>query len=112
LQKAVHVSPDDKSLTFKISGHSENEQITLTLPKNLIENPNAVLVDGVMTDFESQMTSDLSTILVIPITADSAEIKIVGTKVIPEFGFLALSILSVGLVSTLFLARSKFLIFK
>ena len=112
LQNAVHVNPDDKSLTFQISGNSENEQISLTLPKKLIENPNAVLVDGVITDFEIEVDSDLSTMLVIPITTDSAEIKIMGTKVIPEFGFLALSILSVGLVSTLFLTRSKFLIFK
>jgi|FLOH01.1.fsa_nt_gi predicted secreted protein with PEFG-CTERM motif len=111
LQNAVHVNPNDKSLTFKISGHSENEQITLTLPEKLIENPNAVLVDGVITDFETEMTSS-GTKLIIPITTNSAEIKIMGTKVIPEFGFLALSILSVGLVSTLFLTRSKFLIFK
>jgi len=111
LQNAVHVDPDNKSLTFQISGHSENEQITLTLPEKLIENPNAVLVDGVITDFETEETSS-GIKLVIPITTDSTEIKIMGTKVIPEFGFLALSILSVGLVSTLFLTRSKFLIFK
>ena len=111
LQNAVHVNPDDKSLTFQISGHSENEQITFLLPEKLIENPNAVLVDGVITDFETEVTSS-GTKLIIPITTDSVEIKIMGTKVIPEFGFLALSILSVGLVSTLFLTRSKFLIFK
>ena len=111
LQNAVHVNPDDKSLTFQISGNSENEQISLILPEKLIENPNAVLVDGVITDFKTEVTSS-GTKLIIPITTDSAEIKIMGTKVIPEFGFLALSILSVGLVSTLFLTRSKFLIFK
>jgi predicted secreted protein with PEFG-CTERM motif len=37
----------------------------------------------------------------------SKEIKIMGAYVIPEFGFLAMGILSVGLISTLFLARSK-----
>ncbi len=107
LQNTVHVNPNDKSLTFKISTHSENEQITFLLPKKLIENLNAVLVDGVITAFETEVTSS-GTKLVILITTNSAEIKIMGTKVIPEFGFLALSILSVGLVSTLFLTRSKF----
>ena len=80
------------------------------LPLELIENPNAVLVDGEMTEFESEITSS-GTKLIIPISSDSNEIKIMGTKVIPEFGFLALSILSIGLVSTLFLARSKLSIF-
>ena len=110
LQNAVHVNPDDKSLTFRISGTSGNEQITFLLPLELIENPNAVFVDGEMTDFESEITSS-GTKLIIPISSDSNEIKIMGTKVIPEFGFLALSILSIGLASTLFLARSKLSIF-
>jgi len=110
LQQAVHVNPDDKSLTFRISGTSQNEQITFLLPLELIENPNAVLVDGTMTSFESEITSS-GTKLIIPISTDSYEIKIMGTKVIPEFGFLALSILSIGLVSTLILTRSKLSIF-
>ncbi|WP_297439827.1 PEFG-CTERM sorting domain-containing protein [Nitrosopumilus sp.] len=110
LQKAVHVSPDNQSLTFRISGTTENEQITLVLPEKLIENPNTVLVDGSMTDFESEMTSS-GTKLIIPLTVDSSEIKIIGTKVIPEFGFLALGILGIGLSSALFLTRSKLSIF-
>jgi len=110
LQKTVHVIPDDKSLIFRISESSENEQITFLLPVALIENPNTVLVDGMMTDFESEITSS-GTKLVIPITMDSQEIKIMGTKVIPEFGFLALGILSIGIISTLFLTRSKLSMF-
>jgi len=110
LQKAVHVNPDDRSLTFRVSGDTENEQITFVLPVELIENPNAVWVDGVKTPFEMFSTSSGSQ-LIIPIPPHSQEIKIMGTKVIPEFGFLALGVLSIGLVSTLFLARSKLSIF-
>lgn len=111
LQKAVHVNPDEKSLTFRISGSSGNDQITLVLPPKLIENPNTVFVDGVMKEFESESTSS-GTKLIIPITADSKDVKIMGTKVIPEFGFLAISILSVGIVSMLFLTRSRLLMFR
>ncbi len=111
LQKAVHVNPDEKSLTFKISGSSGNDQITLVLPTKLIENPNTVFVDGVMTEFKSEFPSS-ATKLIIPITVDSKDIKIMGTKVIPEFGFLAISILSIGIVSMLFLTRSKLLMFR
>ena len=106
LQKAVHVDPNESTLTFRVSGDTQNEQITFVLPPKLIENPNVVWIDGIMTDFESETTST-GTKLVIPIEPGTSEIKIMGTHVIPEFGFIALGILSVGLFSTLFLVRSK-----
>ena len=106
LQKAVHIDPDERTLTFRVSGDTQNEQITLVLPPKLIENPNAVWIDGKMTDFESETTST-GTKLIIPIEPGTSEIRIMGTYVIPEFGFIALGILSVGLFSTLFLMRSR-----
>ena len=111
LANAVHVDPDEKTLTFTISGSSETDQITLVLPEELIENPNSVWIDGQMiTNFQKETTSS-GTKLVLPIDSTSREIKVMGSHVIPEFGFLALGVLSVGLVSTLFLARSKLSIF-
>lgn len=106
LQQAVHVNSDEKTLTFTISGDTENEQITFVLPVELIENPNTVWVDGDMTDFETEITTT-GTKLIIPIEPHSKEIKIMGAYVIPEFGFLAMGVLSVGLFSVLFLIRSK-----
>ncbi len=111
LQKTVYVNPDDKSITFVISDTSENEQITFVLPLELIEDPNIVLIDGVVTEFESEDTSS-GTKLIIPIHADSKEIKIMGSKVIPEFGFLVVSILSVSIMYVLFLTRSKLAMFR
>jgi len=106
LQNAVYVNPDEKTLTFTISGDTENEQITFILPSELIKNPNTVWVDGQMTDFDSEETST-GIKLIIPIAPHSKEIKIMGAYVIPEFGFLAMGILSAGLFSVLFLIRSK-----
>lgn len=111
LQQAVHVNPDEKSLTFRISGTSGNDQITFVLPVGLIENPNAVLIDGEMIEFESRVTSS-GTELVIPINNASEEIKIMGTKVIPEFGFLAFIVLSIGIMSMLVLTHSKLAMFR
>ncbi len=111
LQKAVHINTDEKTLTFTISGDTENEQISFVLPSELIENPNAVWVDGVMTDFEIE-TIATGTKLIIPIEPHSKEVKIMGTHVIPEFGFLVMSILGIGLISTLFLTRSKISLFR
>jgi len=107
LQNTVHIDTEENTLTFTISGDTNNEEITLIIPPELIENPNAVWVDGVMIDFE--MDNTITEIkLVIPITSHSKEIKIMGTHVIPEFGFLVMGVLSVGLISTILFTRSKF----
>ena len=111
LQKEVHVDPKGNALTFTISNDTLNEQITLILPSNLIDEPNTALVDGNIVDFTIEESST-GIKLIIPIEPHSKEIKIIGTHVIPEFGFLAIGILSVSLFSTLFLARSKFPLFR
>lgn len=112
LANAVHVNSDEKTLTFTISGSSETDQITLILPEELIENPNSIWIDGEMiTSFQKETTSS-GTKLVLPIDSTSREIKIMGSYVIPEFGFLTISILSIGIVSMLFLTRSKLTMFR
>ena len=107
IEPTVHVDPDEKTLTFRISGDTQNDQITFVLPSELIENPNAVWIDDNMVEFETETTSTGNK-LIIPIEPNSKEIRIMGTYVIPEFGFLAVGILSLGLFSSLFLLRSKF----
>ena len=112
LVNAVHVNPDEKTLTFTISGSSETDQITLVLPEELIENPNSIWLDGeLVTNFQKETTSS-GTKLIVPIDSTSREIKIMGSHVIPEFGFLAISILSISIMSILFLTRSKLSMFR
>ena len=111
IQPTVHVNPNENTLTFRISGDTQNEQIIFVLPLELIENPNAVWIDDNMVEFEIESTSTGNK-LIIPIEPQSKEIRIMGTHVIPEFGFLALGILSIGLFSSLFLIRSKLSLIK
>lgn len=107
LANAVFVDPNGRSLTFTIPGNTQNEQITMILPSQLIENPNTVWVDGDMVDIEIEETINGSK-LIIPIKPHSKEIKVMGSYVIPEFGFLTMAVLSIGLFSTLFIFKSKF----
>ena len=106
VQSTVDVDPDAKTVTFTISGDTKNDQITFVLPAELIKDPNIVWVDGNTVDFETELTS-AGYSLSIPVDSDTKEIKIMGSHVIPEFGFVALAVLSVGLLSTLFLARGR-----
>ena len=107
LENTVKIDSSAKTLTFQISGDTQNEQIEITLPTELIENPSTVWVDGVQTDFSTASTPDGAKITV-PISPHSKEIKVMGTHVVPEFGFLAMGVLSIGVLSTVLLVRSKF----
>ncbi|QDI88042.1 PEFG-CTERM sorting domain-containing protein [Candidatus Nitrosopumilus sp. SW] len=112
LANTVHVDPDERTLTFTLTGESNNDEITITLPKELIDNPTTVWVNGNMVDFESDSTisGNTATQLVIPIDKDSREIKIMGSKVIPEFGGIALLILTVSIISIIIFSKKTSLL--
>jgi len=107
LENNVLIDDVENTLTFMISKDTENSQIIFILPVELIENPYIVWVDGDVVDITSTVTES-ETKIIIPIETDSKEIKIMGSYVIPEFGFLTIGILSIGIFSSLFFIRSKF----
>ena len=111
LANAVRIDPNGRSLTFTIPGETKNEQIIMILPPKLIENPNTAWVDGELMNITIDDTATGSK-LIIPIKPNSKEIKVMGSYVIPEFGFLSMAVLSMGIFSTLFFIRSKFSIVK
>ena len=104
LEQDVFIDSNENALTFRISGDTENEQIIIILPTELIEDPNTVWVDGVMTDFEIDTTSS-GIKLIIPIDPLSDEIKIMGTHVIPEFGLMTMAILGVSVITMIVLSQ-------
>lgn len=110
LSNTVDIDSVENTLTFKISGTSQNDQLTMILPPQIIENPNTVWVDGKKTEFALESTQTGNK-LIIPLSANSNEIKIMGTHVIPEFGFLALGILSVSIITVIMFSRSKLRMF-
>ncbi len=104
LEQDVFIDTNENALTFRISGDTGNEQIIIILPTELIEDPNTVWVDGVMTDFEIDTTSS-GIKLIIPIEPLSDEIKIMGTHVIPEFGLMTMAILGVSVITMIVLSQ-------
>jgi len=75
----------------------------ITLPQNLISAKNnefAVLVDLVEVDYDIS-TQDNAAILYFFVPADSQEIEIIGTQIIPEFPLGALVVLAtmIGIVT-------------
>ena len=110
----ARVDESQKSITFEIVGkaNSDNNDLTLMLPKNLISGPLVVWADGKqITNFQVTEEGGIN-VVKIPLTQETELVNLVGTSVVPEFGTITMSILAVGIFSliALSLKTKKFLI--
>ena len=102
-RKAVNavVNQEQKTITFTLAGVGDKGDFKVVLPEKLITSPSAVWVDGVqVTSFQTEPTSD-GIRMSIPIEANSEEIVIIGSSVIPEFGALAAIVFAIAIVSVI-----------
>lgn len=95
-----------KSLVLSIKA-TDDGYLTIVLPRELIDSqsngldtPFSVMVDGKIVDHKEQSTSNDRT-LFIPFVKGSSEIIISGTKIIPEFGAIAVLVFTMAILSTL-----------
>ena len=107
----------DKELTSLLVGLENVEmdsilEIEFTHELISVENNEfAVLVNGYEIDYELS-TTDLGSKLTIPIFADTEEIEIIGTNVIPEFPLGILMVLVFTIMFVVFFSRTKIMVFK
>ena len=95
------VDEKQKAITFEIVGKakSEDHNLTLMLPKNLISDPLVIWADGKqITDFEISSKGGINNVI-IPLNEKSERITIVGASVVPEFGAITMAILAIGILS-------------
>ena len=89
------------SVIFTLAGVLEGDALVIMLPEGLIKNPNSVWVDdNQITDFTSDYADGITT-MIIPLEADSEEVTIVGSSVVPEFGPVAALIFAVSVIATI-----------
>ena len=94
------VNEDKKSITFEIVGNakSDNDNLLLRLPAELIDGPFVVWVDGQqISEFNHTKEGNLN-ILNLELSKSSKMITIIGTHIIPEFGIIAVSVLAVAVL--------------
>ena len=102
------VNESAKSITFEIAGVSKSDDHTLEilLPAALIDGPFTILLDDdSMAEFESIKEGDLN-ILYVTLDAEIKQFTIIGTSVVPEFGILALAILSISIIVLVVVSKS------
>jgi predicted secreted protein with PEFG-CTERM motif len=113
--KLISITPDVEanSLIIAITAFQDGS-LVITLPRALIDAKMGdqddtffVLVDGEEVDFEETTTSTDRTLTIL-FPAGAEEIEIIGTKVVPEFGTIAVMILAVAIISIIAVsAKSK-----
>ena len=106
LDNAVKIESDSSTLTFTLQGNTNAGKITMVLPNELIMDANMVLVDGELANFTAE-PNDRETVLIIEVNDGAQEITIIGSKVIPEFGFMVVLILIVSITLVLFITRFR-----
>lgn len=108
---AIDVDQESTSLLIGTT-NVEDSTFEIGFQSDLLSAQNAefiILVDGLEIDYTVTYDGNNPRIT-FPIVADSEEIEIIGTSVIPEFPFGALAIM--GIVSTMIVIFSKTRLFK
>lgn len=103
------INEEQKSITFEITSDpkSLDQKLTLMLPTELIEGPYVIFVDGVK-DLKFELIEDVINTIEIELPENAKEITIVGTRVVPEFGFLAVMMLGIAVFGAILFQRMKF----
>lgn len=115
----IEADPDFGSVTIEVSMDDDGE-LTITLPRALIDarlgddgrsgddDTYSVTLDtGDDADFEETDTTATARTLVIQVPVDAAEVDIMGTWVVPEFGVLAALALAAALGAFIAISRKN-----
>ena len=103
------INEDKKSITFQISNDpkSNDYNLMLLLPSDLIEGPYAIFVNGEKNlRFDYLPDGEINTIE-IELFDSANQITIVGTKIIPEFGIFAVLVLGMSITSLILIQKSR-----
>ena len=107
LNNEVIINPENKTVTFTINGQikEKEELIFLGLPKDLINEPILVIVDGIKESDAIRSIQGEKTRLTIPLSPGAKEISIKGVTVIPEFGYFPSLVLLISLIVTMVFSK-------
>lgn len=110
---AMAIDPELTSLLIGIE-NSKDSIFVIDLENKLISANNnefAILVNGVEVDYEIVSDADSSTFTFF-IPEFTEEIEIIGTRVVPEFPFGAITIFSIILIAVLLIPITKITLFR
>ncbi len=67
-----------------------------------------IIIDGIEAPYQETITDSNSRVITINFEQGDSDIEIIGTTIIPEFGTIAVMILAIGIITTIFVTKNKF----
>jgi hypothetical protein len=113
LDPKVMINQEEKSITFFYNSEGiEEDVLIIHLPRELIDDPIGIYVDGVLDTNAIRNMQDEITTIYIPLFLDDKEITIYGTSVIPEFGSMITILMALSIsIMIIFTFKFKFIPF-
>ena len=112
--KDMIVNSDIFGIIVQIESTDEGV-ITLDLPREFIgaekqdgkDDTFIILIDGIEVAYQEPVTYSDSRVIIINFEDGDSKIEIIGTYVIPEFGTIVMIIMIIGIMTVIFVSRTK-----
>jgi plastocyanin len=99
---------EEKSITFQLESNpkSLDQTLVILIPSKLLDGPYAIFEDG-KKNLRFEHISDEVNTIEIELSENPHQLKIIGTKIVPEFGIFSIIILGMAITGMIFISRSR-----
>ena len=113
--KNMLIDKDTFALIVVIESTDEGS-ISLEIPREVLDAKKQdntddtfiIIIDGIEAPYQETVTDSNSRVVTINFQQGDSDIEIIGTTIIPEFGTIAVMILVIGIITTIFVTKNKF----
>lgn len=96
-------STDDGSISLEIPREALDAK-----KQDKTDDTFIIIIDGVEAPYQETVTDSNSRVITINFEQGDSDIEVIGTTIIPEFGAIAVMILAIGIITTIFVTKNKF----
>ena len=96
-------STDDGSISLEIPRYALDAK-----KQDETDDIFIIIIDGIEAPYQETITDSNSRVITINFEQGDSDIEIIGTTIIPEFGTIAMMILAIGIITTIFVTKNKF----
>ncbi|MEK6822127.1 MAG: PEFG-CTERM sorting domain-containing protein, partial [Thermoproteota archaeon] len=96
-------STDDGSISLEIPRYALDAK-----KQDETDDIFIIIIDGIEAPYQETITDSNSRVITINFEQGDSDIEIIGTTIIPEFGTIAMMVLAIGIITTIFVTKNKF----
>ncbi len=96
-------STDDGSISLEIPRYALDAK-----KQDETDDIFIIIIDGIEAPYQETITDSNSRVITINFEQGDSDIEIIGTTIIPEFGTIAIMILTIGIITTIFVTKNRF----